>query len=553
MSALHQNFYLHSRLAKGNGRSLQTKIFKQPPCQIPNFSSCLCICLVWTSFLYPDSLQERLESHIHYSPSSENRVGLIQIKGKTEAINQGTWLYVKTALDFFKKERPIFVILELDTPGGEVFAAQKISDALKEFDTQENIPIVCVINNWAISAGAMLAYSCRFIAVVKDASMGAAEPVLQGAQGLTSASEKINSAIRADFANRAGFYNRNPSLAKAMVDKDEILVLREGKIRFLEKPESILSSDEVISNKGKLLTLTAEEMMHFGVADILLNPTQLTPLNSKEIESRRFPASKYILFSDDFFKKIPNATLVSFQKDFKTRFFIFLTDPMIASLLFFAMLVGFYLEFTAPGHGIGGSIGLISLMLIFLSGFALEAAGVFEIILIFAGLTLLLIDLFVIPSFGMIGIAGGIALTVGIFSLLLPGLQSIDYDSATHTLNSAGEYVLYRLAYLSLGLIGACIAIVFLSRFIKANHSFFKQFILSGGEQEGYVSSVPNQDLPPVGSMGMAITSLHPSGKVAIVGKFYQAMARDEMIAKGSAIKVKMIEGGTLIVTGEIN
>lgn len=510
------------------------------------------LCLVWISFLYPDSLQERLESHIIYS-SSENRVGFIQIKGKTEAINQGTWLYIKTALDFFKKERPIFVILELDTPGGEIFAAQKISDALKEFDTQENIPIVCVINNWAISAGAMLAYSCRFIAVVKDASMGAAEPVLQSAQGLTSASEKINSAIRADIANRAGFYNRNPNLAKAMVDKDEILVLREGKIRSLDRPENILSSDEVISNKDKLLTLTAQEMMQYGVADILLNPTSLTPLSSKEVESGRFPASKYILFSDDFFKKIPNTTFVSFQKDFKTRFFIFLTDPMITSLLFFAMLVGFYLEFITPGHGIGGSVGLISLMLILLSGFALEAAGVFEIILILIGMTLLLLDLFVIPSFGVLGVIGGIALTVGIFSLLLPGLQSIDYDSATHTLNSAGEYVLYRLFWMSLGLIGACCAILCLSRFVKSNHSFFRQLILSGSEQEGYVSSLPNQELPPAGSSGVAMTSLHPSGKVVINGKIYEAMSRDEMIAKGSAIKVKMIEGGTLLVTGEIN
>ncbi len=41
-------------------------------------------------------------------------------------------------------------------------------------------------------AGAMLAYSCRYIATSKDGSMGAAEPVIMGEGGqMQSASEKI--------------------------------------------------------------------------------------------------------------------------------------------------------------------------------------------------------------------------------------------------------------------------------------------------------------------------------------------------------------------------
>ena len=83
-------------------------------------------------------------------------------------------------MDYYKKNPPLFLILELNTPGGEVFTAQKISDALKELDTQMDIPVVAYINTWAISAGAMIAYSCRYIAIVNDSSMGAAEPVPDG-------------------------------------------------------------------------------------------------------------------------------------------------------------------------------------------------------------------------------------------------------------------------------------------------------------------------------------------------------------------------------------
>ena len=145
------------------------------------------------------SLEKELAAHIKFTESGPNRVGLITIEDRTNGINESTWIYVKKALDEYKEKKPIFIILELNTPGGEVFAAQKISDALKEMDTQYNIPVVAYINNWAISAGAMLAYSCRFIAVVKDASMGAAEP------SQLSAGEEQKSPRKSEFGDAQRF------------------------------------------------------------------------------------------------------------------------------------------------------------------------------------------------------------------------------------------------------------------------------------------------------------------------------------------------------------
>ncbi len=151
--------------------------------------------------LFGKDVLEKLRQHILYSANGVNTIGHLVIDDHTGGINQGTWLYIKNALESYKKTKPIFIILELNTPGGEVYPAQQISDALKNFDIQYDIPVVCFINNWAISAGAMLAYSCRFIVATKDASMGAAEPLILGEHSQTlPASEKINSALRADFA-----------------------------------------------------------------------------------------------------------------------------------------------------------------------------------------------------------------------------------------------------------------------------------------------------------------------------------------------------------------
>ncbi|MCE2983084.1 MAG: serine protease, partial [Parachlamydia sp.] len=156
-------------------------------------------------------LQQKLEKSLPFNKEGPNRIGYLYIGDHEDSISESTWLYMKQGLDYYKKNPPLFIVLELNTPGGEVFAAQKISDALKEIDTQYDIPVVTFINNWAISAGAMLAYSSRFITTVKDGSMGAAEPVMAGeGGGLQTASEKINSALRTDFASRARFFDRNP-------------------------------------------------------------------------------------------------------------------------------------------------------------------------------------------------------------------------------------------------------------------------------------------------------------------------------------------------------
>ena len=175
------------------------------------------------------ALEQSLKNSIHYDPSGKNPIGYLHL-AKDAPIQDSTYLYVKFAVEEFKKLKVPFVVLELDSPGGEVFAALKISSELKKLDTEYHIPVVAFIDNWALSAGALLAYSCRYIAITTDASMGAAEPVMMGEGKMESASEKINSALRAEFSNTASFFGRNPLIAEAMVDKDIILVERKNKI-----------------------------------------------------------------------------------------------------------------------------------------------------------------------------------------------------------------------------------------------------------------------------------------------------------------------------------
>jgi membrane-bound serine protease (ClpP class) len=498
--------------------------------------------------------EEELKKHIIFNPSGPNAIGHILIEDHSVAITQATWLYVKSALEHYQKTKPAFVILELNTPGGEVFAAQKISDALKDLDTQYNIPVIAYINNWAISAGAMLAYSCRFIVVAKDASMGAAEPVIEGAEGkMETASEKINSALRADFANRARFFNRNSLLAEAMVDKDMIIVMRHGKIIKLDHENQIqtegINPDRLISPKGKLLTLDAEQMIEFGVADLMIPPTKTSAITTQEQDIGKWPASKNPIFHQPFFDKIPNATIDSFQMDWKMHFFSFLASPLVSSLLMLGLMLGLYLEVSTPGFGVPGTLALTCLFLIALSSFSLEIANWLEVILLFTGLGIILVELFVLPTFGLLGFIGIVFFLMGLFGMMLPGADSISYEFDTHTLNAAGEVFFERLAWLCGTFVIGLLLIGILARFVTPKFAGFSRLVLNGNEQVGYTSVENLAELPKSGIVGEADTMLRPAGKVIIHGKQYDAMSVGSFIEKGHSIVVVGIDSGTLLVT----
>lgn len=516
------------------------------------------ILLLWIPFLSAvdqKTLEEKLADHIKMHPAGTNEVGYIRIDDRTSGISQSTWLYVKKALDYYreKKTKPIFVILELNTPGGEVFAAQKISDALKELDTQDEIPVVAFINNWAISAGAMLAYSCRYIAVVKDGSMGAAAPVIIGETGeMKEASEKINSALRTDFGNRARFFDRNPSIAEAMVDKDVILVMREGKIIQVATEAQVITAgpnpDIIISPKGKLLTLNAEQLIQYGVADILLPPTKLEPITPEELSAGKWPAKKTLLFQQPFFAKIPDAVVDVYQMDWKTRFFVILASPMVSSLLLLGLMVGFYFEMNTPGFGVAGTIAVVSLILIILSNLSLEIANWLEVILLLTGIAIILVDLFVLPTFGLLGIVGLLFFFAGLLGIMIPELKSINFDFDSKSLNAAGEAALNRLGWLGATLIVGTLLILLSARYVTPKAAAWSRLVLTGSEQEGYTAAPTSEKLPAVGKKGTVYATLRPAGKVLIDGQIYDAMTTGSFIEKGTSIIVTSVEGVNIYV-----
>ncbi len=480
-----------------------------------------------------------LNQRIKYSDTEANKVGYISIPIDRQ-IDQSTFIHAKLALEDFRKSGAIFVLLDLNTPGGQVFAAQKISSLLRELDLQYDIPVVAFVNNWAVSAGAMLAYACRYIAVTPFSIMGAAEPVISTGSEVKQASEKINSALRAEFMNLAATYGRNQDIAEAMVDQDVILVFRNNRIVKLQNKNQIKQSDEIISNKGKLLTLNSDALRKYEVADIFV-PFQKN--NSTKNEDKQ-AIERSLLFQLEFFKDIPNVEIITYR-DWKTGFFSFLSHPIVSSLLLMGMLIGFYLEINTPGFGVFGGIALGCLSLILLNSLAIQAINWLEIIILLSGIVLIIIELFVIPGFGFIGILG-IALTIaGLFALMVPNIQDITFNPEKVTLTAISA--LHRLAWLVASILIAALIIFLLWKYLFPRFGFFHHIVLKG-EQEGYVAGVPKEMLPDVGDTGVASTSLKPAGKALLNEKTYDVSSERQFIEKGEKIMVTKIVGNRILV-----
>ena len=84
-----------------------------------------------------------------------------------------------------------------------------------------------------------------------------------------------------------------------------------------------------------------------------------------------------------------------------------LASPGVAVLLLVIGWRGLYIELHAPGIGIGGFVAAVCFLLFFWSRYLGGTAGWLEVLLFVAGVCCLLLEVFVIPGFGIFGLGGG--------------------------------------------------------------------------------------------------------------------------------------------------
>ena len=292
---------------------------------------------------------------------SKPLVYIVPVRGEIET---GLYNFLKRSFAEAEENQADAIILEINTNGGFVNAAEKISTLIQN----SPIPVYAYVRRSAISAGAFIALSCRALYMAPGSAIGAAEVIDLTGQEV---SEKTVSSWEGKMRSVAEQQGKDPEIAAAMVRA------------------SINIPD--LSKAGELLTLTTAEAEQIGFTDgVFASYEELLPALG-----------------------LAGAQEIVAQEAWAERLARFVTRPYIAVLLVTIGLAALVIEVLTAGFGVAGVISILAFAFFFGGHIAACFAGKEVLFLFVIGIVLLLIEA-IIPSFGIIGIGGIVAVVASI-------------------------------------------------------------------------------------------------------------------------------------------
>lgn len=414
-------------------------------------------------------------------------------------IDLGLPNYIERSIEEAVNDNADAIIFDLNTFGGRVDGATQIKDEIL------NSPILTVafINKRAISAGALISLSCDKIYMTSGGTIGAATAVdMSGNKG----SEKVISYMREEMASTAESNGRSSDIARGMVDEDLYF-----DYLFIDG-DSIYVDDIEGRKAGKLISLTTNQAIKYSISD-------------GSVETFK-----------DLLKEInlENAKIVDFSINWTESLRRFLTDPTVSSLLMTLGFLGLLFEIQSPGWGIPGSIGILSLLLFFGSTIDTGLATGPELIVVGIGILLLLLEFFIIPGFGLLGISGLIVILGGLFMLLIPeNPLTNDYNSASWAF--------------AISTIGGIISIFLIFRLLSKTKLWEKLTLpTSQKSSEGYNTSIGLEGF--VGKLGTSTSDLRPSGWGDFDSKKLFVVTEGEFVDRKEKIEILSVDGNRIVV-----
>ena len=423
--------------------------------------------------------------------ASQEKILVLHLK-INDVIDPRTNRYSELGLARAEEINADYVILELDTYGGALNDADDIRTRILNFEP----PIFAYINKDAASAGALISIACDSIYMAKGSSIGAATVVTQDG---AAAPDKYQSYMRSIMRSTAEAKGRDPRLAEAMVDEDIDL--------------------DSIATKDKILTLSTSEAIKYGFCEAEVSgiDTIMMRAGVEEYEIQEF-------------KLGATEKIIS----------LFL-NPFVSGILILIIIGGIYFELQTPGVGFPILASIVAIILYFVPNYLNGLAENWEIIFFVVGIVLIVLEIFIIPGFGIAGILG-LVCTIGSLVLVMLNNDMFDFSFVT------SSDIFISMVVVLAGILGA-IVIMFLGGASILSSNFFKRIALREvqDKEHGFISTF-YKEKSMIGQKGKTCTRLRPSGKIEIAGVVYDAFTRGNFIDEGMKVEVISDEGTSLKV-----
>ena len=464
-------------------------------------------------------------------PTSFQKPVLIEFHGEINGFLTG---FFNRALDKAEAAGADLILIEVDSPGGLKVESLQMARRLRDLQAYT----VVIVENEAISGGSLVSIGCDEIQINPDAKFGdSGEITFDSEQWAWRLVEpKIESYLSSDARALAESKGRNPDLAEAMVDSDHLVYSKtgnDGKLEFMAvDSDDVLKPDApwelvIETKKGRFFTASGQRCVKLGFA--------------------QGNASSRQAIAEELDIDLTNTTV--FQPTMIDYTVHFLNNPLIAGLIILVGLIALWVELSAPGLGIGGLIAGLCALLFFWSHFLGGTAGWLEVTLFVAGIAFIAAELFVIPGFGVAGIAGLILMFA---SIVLASQEFVVPATAT-------DWNQLFTSILVTTVVSVCflIAAFFITRNL-GSLPVFKGIILDSdagretaelAEGEGKAQSSPTHAGVSIGDWGVADSLLRPAGRVKINGRVVDVVSDGSFVDQGASIRVVKVQGNVITVT----
>ena len=552
-------------------------------------------------------------------------VAIITIKGEIKGKLNGdtTAISVERRIKLAERAGADAIVFELDTPGGDLYAALTICGLIKSCPVHNT---VAWVNTKAYSAGAVIALACREIVTSPASDFGDALPIAMSPAGglipLPQAErQKITAPLLAEVVDSARRNGRDEYLVQGFVALNVELWLVENaqtgqrlcvdreeyRTIFGEEPGAshprVPSARESAPGAPAAAPATSSEESAPGASPAAAPDTsplvdadkRVRPASpalagaARQADARQTSASSrpiltsadrgkwklveyvsdgsgpLIFKADDLVRYGLATDKVKDDEELKAYFgakniqrldeswseglVTFLTNIVVRALLIVILLIGLFIEMTHPGVILPGAVAVAALFALVAPPLIIGMAGWWEVAAIIGGLLLILLEIFVIPGFGVVGVAGVLALFAGLVGTFVPR-GGLFPDTA-----QGKSDLLYGFTTVMASAVTAMVGMYFIGKNFGSLPMLGRLVLKSPDPSEvdagGMLSAMEPglSELRP-GMTGTAITTLRPSGRVQFGDRIVDVVAELGWIPSGATVKI--VEAGEFRVAVEL-
>lgn len=420
-----------------------------------------------------------------------------------------------------------FVCVRIDSEGGSPRDSLRLAAYLAADLDSKRVRTVAYVPSRALADAALIAVACDQIVMHPRAVLGGEGNAVISEDELV----QIRRVVREVLAERTG---RNWSVPLGLFDSELEIYRFERKglpgfQEFMSEEEwrQLADSDlwekrDLLKDRGKPLQLTGQQAVELGLAKDL-------------VESFAEFRGLYGLENDP-------ALLEPTWVDTLLRA---LASPYIAVLLLIIGGVSLLVELQTPGVGVGGFLAAVCFVLFFWSRFLGGTAGWLEVLLFALGAVFLLLEIFILPGFGIFGLGGGLLV---LCSLVLASQTFIIPQNSYQWLQLQKSLLIIVFAAIGIGVILGLI-----NRWLPKTPGLRQLMLAPPNDNEADEMmrrrSLLDVDESFVGQQGVTVTKLLPSGKARFGQRVLEVISQDgDPIESGNPVVITEVRGNRIYV-----